>query len=295
MSEEMNTGIAVPGEEAPPQIVDTQAPLAEPDAPSDAEVRARALGWAPKEEFRGPAEKWVDAETFVKRGEEHLPILRENLKRVTDKLTELERRDRERDEAFKRVEKTSQVALERQREQLIASYEAAKRNAVSNMDTNTYDQLARDQHEAIQRFDQHVQQQVAQPQQPNQPPPEVNAWRQANPWFDNDPTLNYVAQGIHIELNRQKPGMPLAENLREVEAEVRRRFPEKFGIRPQPQRQQINQSAVEGGERIPVNGQPRRKGAGDLPAEARKAAESFIRQGLFKDMNDYANTYWSQN
>ena len=40
---------------------------------ADAETAAREMGWRPKEEFRGEAEKWVDAETFVSRGEHFLP------------------------------------------------------------------------------------------------------------------------------------------------------------------------------------------------------------------------------
>ena len=44
------------------------------------EVRheAESQGWVPKERFRGNENDWVDAETFVKRGREILPILRKN-------------------------------------------------------------------------------------------------------------------------------------------------------------------------------------------------------------------------
>lgn len=43
---------------------------------ADVETAAREMGWRPKEEFRGEPEKWVDAETFVSRGEHFLPIVR---------------------------------------------------------------------------------------------------------------------------------------------------------------------------------------------------------------------------
>lgn len=299
MSDEMNQGIAVPGEAAAP-IVDTAAPVAEPSQNADTEARARAMGWAPKEEFRGPADKFVDAKTFVERAENETPILKENLRRLTDKITGLEARDREWRDTIRRVEASAQIALDRQRDQLVANYEAAKRNAVQNMDTASYDQLARDQQAALQQFDktivEHIPQQPQQRQMPADQQSAVDAFRRENAWFDIDPALNMAAQAIHIDLQRQKPGLSLSDNLREVGAEVRKRFPEKFGIQQSaPQQRQISQSAVEGGERVPVNSQPRRKGAGDLPTEARKAAESFIKQGLFKDMADYANAYWSQN
>jgi hypothetical protein len=38
------------------------------------------MGWTAKEKFRGDPERWVDAATFVKNGEESLPILRERLR-----------------------------------------------------------------------------------------------------------------------------------------------------------------------------------------------------------------------
>jgi hypothetical protein len=44
------------------------------------EERAQRMGWTAKEKFRGDPERWVDAATFVKNGEESLPILRERLR-----------------------------------------------------------------------------------------------------------------------------------------------------------------------------------------------------------------------
>ena len=51
-----------------------------PPAPEqqDFDSEARAQGWVSQEEFRGNEKDWVDAETFVKRGREILPILRKN-------------------------------------------------------------------------------------------------------------------------------------------------------------------------------------------------------------------------
>ena len=46
------------------------------DENTDVEARARDMGWSPRDSWRGKAEDWIDAETFVKRGTEILPILR---------------------------------------------------------------------------------------------------------------------------------------------------------------------------------------------------------------------------
>lgn len=43
---------------------------------------AREMGWKPLEEFKGNQDKWVDAETYVERGEHVLPILRADRDRL---------------------------------------------------------------------------------------------------------------------------------------------------------------------------------------------------------------------
>ncbi len=53
------------------------------------EKEARGMGWSPKEEWKGNPEKWIDAETFVKRGHEIMPILRENNKRQQKEIETL--------------------------------------------------------------------------------------------------------------------------------------------------------------------------------------------------------------
>lgn len=51
------------------------------NAPS-VEVRAREMGWKPAEEYNGPKDRWVDAQTFVDKGEQIMPILRANNERL---------------------------------------------------------------------------------------------------------------------------------------------------------------------------------------------------------------------
>jgi hypothetical protein len=53
------------------------------------ETRAKEMGWAPIEEWRGDPEKWIDAETFISRGEEILPIVRANNRKLQDEVTSL--------------------------------------------------------------------------------------------------------------------------------------------------------------------------------------------------------------
>lgn len=52
------------------------------------EVEARALGWVPEDQFRGDKSRWVNAETFVQRGHDVMPILQANNKVLVTKLAD---------------------------------------------------------------------------------------------------------------------------------------------------------------------------------------------------------------
>src|SRR3990167_10980336 len=57
--------------------------------PDEFEPRAKRMGWVPEDQFRGEKSRWVDAKTFVEKGENELPILRERLRRADEGLKEL--------------------------------------------------------------------------------------------------------------------------------------------------------------------------------------------------------------
>ena len=279
------------------------APTATPDGSDDAQARARAMGWAPKEEFRGDPERWKDADTFVAEAEQNMPVMRERLRDATRRISEFEqkqeRQRREFADHVARVERMSVTALERQRDQIVGSYEAAKRQAVEVGDLNRYDQLKHDEAQSLKHFDTTARQAAAPPatQQPGgaqrQFTPDematVGEWVGKNGWFERDLELNAVAQARHIALLREKPGLSMSDNLATVEKYVRNKFPEKFGI-PDGE---LGSAPVEGGGRRAVN-PPRQKGAADLPPEIRKVGERFVAQKLFKDINEYARDFWSQ-
>ena len=53
------------------------------------EQEARGMGWLPKEEFKGKEENWVDAEVFVEKGRQILPIVQANNKRLEQTVQQL--------------------------------------------------------------------------------------------------------------------------------------------------------------------------------------------------------------
>lgn len=293
-----NEGIAVPGEERPVASVES-----EPSAPAtsdDVETRARAQGWVPKEEFRGDPEKWRDAETFVKRGEELLPVALERSRAAERKAEELAARlaaqERETAEKLARIERASLTALRRQKEQLEASYQHAMRAAVETGDVSRYDQLTRDRVQALDAFETQVNEQIAPPQRQDQPQPlaphvqaTLDTWQRANEWFTRDPELAAVATIEHGRLMRDKPGLSLEQNLAETAAYVRRRYPEKFGVT-----QRMATPAVESGNGRMAASVSRGKGAKDLPADVLAVAKRQVAEKLFESVDEFARDFWAQ-
>jgi hypothetical protein len=84
-----DAGTEIPGEGVPNDNTEQQTEV------RDYEAEARAQGWRPKEEFRGNPDAWTDAETFVKRADEVLPLIKKqnaHLKREIDDLKKLVRK-----------------------------------------------------------------------------------------------------------------------------------------------------------------------------------------------------------
>src|SRR5580698_4034130 len=74
----------LPSDELPPEEEDAEAPDA------TVESRAREMGWKPLAEYRGPPGKWQPAADFIARGENILPIVRDQNRRLTEKVGKLE-------------------------------------------------------------------------------------------------------------------------------------------------------------------------------------------------------------
>jgi len=259
---------------------------------NEVETRARSQGWVSKDEFRGDPEKWRPADEFVKRGEELLPIALERARAAERRTYDLESQYKQ---DIARLERMNNIALDRQRADLQARYDSAMRTAAANGDLDQYDQLSQNRERAIAQHDEHIQKQVRGPDQPHQMPAEVQqavtGWVAQNDWFNRDPELNAVAQQQHMKLLREQPGLSLQDNLAQTKKYVQQRYPERFGV---TQRAPV-MSSVESGGRMSAGAAARAKSGNDLPADVRAVAERFVKQGLFKDVNEYAREFFSDN
>ena len=238
----------------------------EPTQDRNWEAEARSMGWRPEKDFRGPKEKWVDAENFVKTGEEQLPVLRERLRHTSDELREVRKLLIEMKDSQKlqedRVVKAAIADLVQKRDAAILESDIKKVNEIDK----TIDDL-----KAV----------PVRPQEQAEIPREVLAWAEKNPWIrTNKPMANYAAAVYEQHLNN---GWTEDERLAQVSYEVEKRFPEHFkNPRSAP-------SLVESG-----SGPKRTKGErgfSELPREAQEMADRLVKQKIYKNRDEYVKAY----
>lgn len=237
--------------------------------PRDYEAEARAQGWSPKDDFKGDPNRWVDAETFVKRADEMMPLIKAQLKHVRRELEEQKR-------TTKRFAKFAQGAEERIRAEIRAEMEEAVKSgdltgfkaAQKRADDLDKDTEAKGKYtgaDLIEAFDE---------------------FRDSNVWYDKgalgsatEEEINariYADRLIEKRLAEIKPGdePPPGEFLAGILDAVKEKYP-ALGSRPPRQKPA---SDVAGGS---LPGRSRGTKTWDaLPAEAKAQYERFIRQGL---------------
>lgn len=223
--------------------------------------RAKLLGWKSPDDWKGdpPPRGFMTAEDWVEKFA-NTPQEIEALK------AERERERREFDARIKRMEVMNEAALDRQRQQLQARMDGA----VEMGDTDAY-KAAKAEMQALDK------QERAEPEQAG-PPPETQAWMARNPWFGNDAVMTAAARAVADEAVR-KGITDVSAQLAYVDREIAQRF-------NAPKRKT---AAVEDGGMIAPR--KRTRGVSELPPEARKAGEKFVKQGLYKSLDEYAADY----
>lgn len=246
---------------------------------SDIEQAARDMGWRPKEEFRGDETKWVDAETFVSRGEHFLPIIKADREKLRVKNAELEASLVE----TKRLVEAAQEAIEglkayqtaetkRQVEQARKDLARQLREAREAGDTESEVALLEQLQEvkAAQAAPAPAAAPKAEPAPPAGEDPVFVAWKEANSWFVTNPRQRGLAMGIAEELRAKYPtltGKPFFDKITEEMQEY---------LNPESR----PTSKVGGGRPSPSGGggSERKRSFADLPAEAKEVCMSQARK-----------------
>ena len=74
--------------------------------------------------------------------------------------------------------------------------------------------------------------------------PSAQAWQQQNPWFGEDEEMTSLALGMHEKLKREGVPVSSQEYYRRIDANIRKRFPEKFEEESEQERRPVRKSSV---------------------------------------------------
>lgn len=282
------------------------------------ETRARKMGWRPLAEFRGDPARWRPAAEYLDRGQTMLPIVLQQNRELTDRLTRVEGR-------FAEVQTTAQEQLQIIKDlrdmgakanqagydRAMAEIKAKQRQAVEAGDTGAYDQLV-EQAEALRESRPATMAEPAARATPTKTSPApltaaVRGFIAENPWFNADKLLSDTMVGFHREILNERGATQEVLNadpeldrelLEEAKARVAERYPERFGApaartpaprEPAPMRPARRAAAVAAPTAEPPA--PRPGAAAAMinsiadPAERTQARDAFTR--MKRQMPDY--------
>jgi len=207
----------------------------------DYEAEARNLGWHPQEEFRGSPNDWVDAETFVRRGEQQLPIMRENnrklatrARRAEDELADMRTKLDEVNSSLTTLRTMAERSNEAGYQRALADLKAQQRQAVRDGDEATFDKIAGE----IEKVEE-TRTEIAAAAKPPEPrpdapkgpraTPEFTAWFAENKdWILADPVLGNAATRFDIQLKNADEDYTEAERWDKVKEMVQEKYPRRF-------------------------------------------------------------------
>lgn len=269
-------------------------PAVTPDADADqqqdqgpsVEDRAMAMGWTPKGQFKGDPERWVDAETFVKRGEEFLPFLKANNARLEKALeranARIEQMDKGLKGAIQQLSTSEKRAYERARAELEAELEQyARAGDVESVKAVSKDIAALEKETAGKADD-------ASGPEGSGVNPDFAAWRGDNDWYGKDKALSAAFDALCDEVAEEGYSTPKV-GLKEAERRLREQFPAKFTKPENPNRKAP--AFVESG-----GGGAARAGKtyADLPHDARKMCDDLCRDIKGFTREKYVKDYFAQ-
>lgn len=244
----------------------------------DYEAKARSMGWAPPEDFKGDPSKHIDAETFVKRGEEIMPILKARLKGLEKRLEQSDKTARQAADYFSKAEER---AYQRARDDL----KREMADAVDAGDTKAAGAVM-DKLDALEK--------PGAPAKPGSDDSDQRAedladWMKANKWYGDNDALRIYADAQADKIIKAKGGGALdPDDLAEIANRVKGKFedayPDAFGTPAKPK----GRSAVDGGGNLPRRGNSRT--AADLP-DGGVQMRRFIAAGYVKDEAAYLKSY----
>ena len=253
------------------------------------EKRARAMGWRPKEEFKGDPEHWIDAAQFADNADKSLPLAKAEARRALERADRLEAELRKQQEDVKKFAafhaKVEEESYNRAREQLRRELIEARHSFDADRELQAEDQLRALDYE--QRARATAPQREPEPVAP-QVDPEVSHWLEdAGKTWGKNPRAVQMSQMVAEEMRKNGEGSTGVAFLEKVKHAMRKEFPQFFDGMTNERRSSAAPVASGAGAA------PRGKGKGfaDLPADAKQACRDFVKRGFVTEAQ-YVKEYF---
>lgn len=232
------------------------------------ETLATEMGWRPKEEFKGDEETYVDAATYIRKGEDIKESMRQHLKDNRRKMTDMERGIEDLKQHNERVFKTQ---LEKQRKE-IEELRNRKREAIEEGDADRVDEI---EGEMLEKYNS-MEEPTPRPRVDPEDESAFARWRGNNPWYSvrgegGDGEMTEYAD--RLADMPEYAALPYARKLERVTERVKKEYPDKF--RPQP-----SANAVEAPQGSPGK---RQYTARDLSSDQRAIMKNFVNRGIMTE------------
>lgn len=291
MTEEIAGGeapVIEPTTTAPEAVVSSPEVVTETPA-RDFDTEAKDMGWVPLDEFRGPKDRWKPAQQFVEDGENILPIVRAENKRLK---AEIDKINADYATRFERLDKAAQVTIKAAKAQFdrdLAALQTKRDEAVAAGDLQAFkaaDKQITD-HTANAPKVEDFEEKPKAADAPVDNDKILATWQETNKWYGTDDTLTEAAIGISQRLLMQNPDITMAENLRRTDEELAKRFPLKLG-----------KPGANGHAPVDSGGDPKTPTRTDtltakLPSEALSMAKQAVKDGTYKSTEEWAKVYFS--
>ena len=280
---------------------DTEEILIESQASEELQTKARNMGWIGPDKYKGPPEKFIDADAYVERGEQMLPILKANNKRLqeqvnssTEAIARLNNETMRLKKFVEDQEEAGAVAVQRAREEERSKLKDQLREASREGDHDAVADLTvkltdlRDDPPPKKKED------TTTTTVTNAPLDEATKQFSAdNPWYGKDGFEDDTAlfNGLAIKLRKQGNKATGAD----FYADVMEAFEEKTGKSKANERPQDKVSGGRNGSGDGGGGTQSRaggKGYAHLPADAKQACDSEIKNRVGKDKRYKTDAEW---
>ncbi len=254
----------------------------------ESDVKAREVGWTPKEQFKGDPNRWVDSEKFLERSDNNMGMLKENNEKLYTTVEELNGKIGKMEETFtefkdfhkQSIDTAKQQGYESAREKLMSE----QRSAVDERDTESFDRIETQKRDLEEEYRKAAAPKTEEPKVD----PDNAAWRAQNTWYDRDADMTAEANAVGAYVN-ERYNLSGRAFYDKVTEEMQKRMPDKFD---NPNRDAP--STVDEGGAAPRQRNRKPETFENLPADAKAACDKYVKSGLMTKDQYVAEYDWSE-